>query len=132
MAQLYENPTSAKAYLQSVGFQRGAVRQWHDADDTQVEIKLLQFESPRLAKRFMFSEAGGERSQFAMTDRGKLGTAGDSLVLVDASPDAQGYALVEMFALKGNIVEEVIVWQLNRPKLPAATAIGLRQYARLP
>jgi hypothetical protein len=132
LAKLYQSPAGAKQYLASMGYLRGAVRQWHDADDTQVEINLMQFDSPRLAKRFMYSDAASERDQNRMSDHGKVGSAVDSLVLVDSTPDSKGYAAVEMYALKGNIVEHLLVWQVSRPKITVAVALATRQYARLP
>src|SRR5262249_40402109 len=59
IANAFKDPVRAKEVLQQDDFVAGAVEQWHDADNTEVLIKLYQFGSADEAKSWQyFNQAG--------------------------------------------------------------------------
>jgi hypothetical protein len=132
IASAFQDPTEAKAVLQEDDFVAGAVVQWHDADDTEVLIKLYQFGSPAEAKSWQYFNQRGYAGDATKTDQSPIDGIDDSGCFVTKKVDSLGFIDTLGIAAKQDIYMLVFVYQPGKQNRPIATGIMSSQFQRLP
>jgi hypothetical protein len=132
VADSFDDPNSINDVLDQYHWTSGAIVQWHDADDTQVTIKLYQFNSTDNAQRWLAYNQDGYSQDDSKTDQSPIdGIDGSGLYVANAVDD-KGYVLTNGVATKGSIYMIVFVWQVDRQQKSAAVDVMKQQFSRLP
>jgi hypothetical protein len=132
VADAFDDPTSVLNVLDEYNFSRGAIVQWHDADDTQVTIKLYQFDDEDHAGRWLNYNQEGYDQDATKTNQSPIAGIDGSGLYVSKKVDDKGYILTNGVASKGNIYMIVFVWQVDRQDKTAAVNIIKQQFQKLP
>ncbi|MGE5155892.1 MAG: hypothetical protein ACM3JP_00150 [Betaproteobacteria bacterium] len=132
VADSFDDPTSINDVLDQYHWTGGAIVQWHDADDTQVTIKLYQFNSTDNAQRWLAYNQNGYSQDDSKTDQSPIDGIDGSGLYVAKAVDDKGYVLTNGVATKGGIYMIVFVWQVDRQQKSAAVDLMKQQFARLP
>jgi hypothetical protein len=132
IASAFEDPARAMQALQQNEFVAGAVEQWHDADDTEVLIKLYQFGSADEAKSWQYFNQAGYASDSTTTDQSPIDGIDDSGCWVTKKVDSLGLVDTLGIATQHDIYMLVRVYQPHEQIRSRAIAIMKQQFARLP
>ncbi len=128
-AQITHPEADSKAQLQALGFQRGAIAQWHEGE-VEVVIRLFQFPSAAQAQDYQDAvDATFAPSFFDEHPLSSQVTGGHAYVS-NRALDGRGF-LGSANAVRGNIFFQIARYQ---PTSDAAPVIDLAtsQYALLP
>jgi len=131
-ADLFGDSAQAKSKLTADGFTAGAIAQWHDSDDTLVEIKLYQFEDVAGAQKWLSSDRLGTAGDDSNDDHSPVGTISGSGLYVAKKADSDGFMQSIGIVAKNTIVAVVIVWVPNKSAESATVDLTTKQFARLP
>lgn len=132
IASSYTDPEQVLQVLEQDGFQAGAAVQWHDADDTEVLIKLYRFNSADQARAFYLFNKRGYQEDANLADQSPIDDIDDSGCWVSTKVDNLGFVSTTGVTFKDGIYMLVRVFQLDKQNRPVAIAIMKNQYARLP
>jgi len=128
----YTNETQEVNYLNSLGFKQGAIIQWHDANDDQVDIRMYQFGSESDAAEFADTEQGYYTHDDTYADQSPASGIDDSGVYVAKKPDSDKYIETEIVFHKGDIYVEFAMWQQKKANTTVSLELARNQLAKLP
>jgi hypothetical protein len=132
VASTFDNVNLATTVLTDDNFQQGAVVQWHDANETQVTIELLQFDVPANTQNWFRFDARGYSTDANLTDDSPIDSVEGSNLYTAKTPDSDGLVMSIGIAWQGSIDMTVVIWQLKGQNRAAAVSIMKQQFARLP
>jgi hypothetical protein len=131
-ASTFDDPNQASTVLTDDNFVAGAVLQWHDSNETQVTIELLQFDGPADAQNWFRFDARGYEGDSTFTDQSPIeGVAGSSMFVAN-KPDSDGLVMSVGLAWHGSIYMAFVVWQPDKQDKAAAVNLMTQQFSRLP
>jgi hypothetical protein len=130
-AALFTNPTRAAQLLTEEHFVIGAVEQWHDRDNTEVDIQLFQFADGG-ADAWLDLQQLGYGGDASLAADGVIDGVAGSACFVDKKVDSLGFVGTLGLASRNDIFMVVTVFQPNKANRPAAITIMKNQYALLP
>jgi hypothetical protein len=132
IASTFTDPTTARVVLTEDGFVAGAIEQWHDADDTEVIIRLYQFGSPDEALSWSDFDQEGLASDTTLTDQSPIDGIDGSSCFVTKKVDSLGFIGTLGIATQKDIYMRIKVFQPVKQIRALAIKIMTSQYARLP
>jgi hypothetical protein len=132
VAGSYTDPERVTTVLEEDGFRAGAAVQWHDADDTEVLIKLFQLGSAEQARAFFVYNKLGYGDDTNLRDQSPIDGIDGSGCWVSTKADNLGFVTTTGATAKDGIYMLVRVYQPDKQNRPVAITIMKNQYARLP
>jgi hypothetical protein len=132
VAATFDDPDQATTVLTDDNFVQGAVLQWHDSDETQVTIELLQFDGPANTENWFRFDARGYEGDNTLTDQSPIDGISGSSMFVANKPDSDGLVMSIGLAWHGSIYMTVVVWQPDRQNKTTAVNLMEQQFSRLP
>jgi hypothetical protein len=130
-AALFTNPTRAAQLLTEEHFVIGAVEQWHDKDNTEVDIQLFQFADGG-ADAWLDLQQLGYGGDSSLAADGVIDGVTGSACFVDKKADSIGFVQTLGIASRNDIFMIVAVFQPNKANRPSAITIMKSQYTLLP
>lgn len=128
----FKDPERAIQVLEEDGFVSGAIVQWHDADDTEVSIRLYEFDRPEYARSWQYYNQDGYSVDLNRTNQSPIDGIADSGCFVTKKEDSDGFYTTNGIASRGTIYMNVFVYQYHHVNKAIAIDIMQRQYAKLP
>jgi hypothetical protein len=132
VAAEYTYQADVLSFLNQLSFQAGAIIQWHDADDSQVEIRIYQFGSAANAAKYAAWLRRGYETDPGYRDGSVVRGIDDSLVFVAKAADDYNLAEAEVIFARGYICVKLSTYQQTRVDLTMAETLATQQYAALP
>jgi hypothetical protein len=132
IAQLYPNPNDVKQILTNDGFESAAVAQWVASDNSSVEIKLYAFAGDDGAYAWSNAEAHAYTDDATLHDESPINGIDASTLVVDPTPDSDGYILTVAIAVQHNVAMKIFVYQARKATESVTIQLAQQQFARIP
>ena len=113
------------------GFQYAVREDWNAADESQVDLYLLQFASASGAQSFVLDRQSGAGDAVGASGTYTVPRSGDATAYQHSGLDSQGNIYTEGYAMVGDIALEVNFWAPAKANRAAMTALFQQQYAKL-
>jgi hypothetical protein len=128
----FEDTARIKEILDEDQFVKGAVEEWHDADDTQVIIRIYQFANADFAQSWLDSNSVWYAEDTTLKDDGVIDGASPSDCFATKAVDSLGFMSTIGLTVRNDLYLSVRVFQYKTRNRAIAVNIMKSQYARLP